>query len=166
MPKYATSGSASILPNTVLPTSLWPGDECYVWGLSYVLATGPTPGQVQQPNDTNVLGEVVNVGDRSVAVALAARPGGGAPAGLMVQISATADPGASEIDVQDAAVDADGAYLTSSASTSYKLTAWTKQSANLWTAWTELQPEGGRFVSLKCIANPNAVKFTAKLVYV
>ena len=164
MGAYASSGSNSLVPNSVLPACLWPGDEIYVLGLSYVLATGPTPGQILAPNDSNVLFEAVTIGERSLAVALAPRPGGGAPPGLMVQVTANADPGASEIDIQDSAVDADGAYLTP-AGASYKLTAWTNNGA-VYTAWAEFQPESGPFVSLKVVLNPNTVKFTAKLKYV
>ncbi len=164
MPAYATSGTSSMVRNPSLPVVLYPGDDTYVFGTSYDTTKGPTPGQIQTANDDNVLFEAAALGARSVAVALAPRPGGGVP-GLMVQVTANANPGAAEIDVQDAAIDADGAYQTNSSSASYKITVWTQVGA-VWTAWTELQPEGGRFVSLKVIANPNIVKFTAKLSYV
>jgi hypothetical protein len=84
----------------------------------------------------------------------------------MVQVFASANPGAAEIDVQDAAIDADGAYVTSS-NTAYKLTTWTQVGGSgLYTAWAEFQPEGGRFISLKVIANPNGVNFIAKVSYI
>jgi hypothetical protein len=166
MPAYNTSNTGNLTDNPVLPSVLWPGDDIYLFGLSYVAASGPTPGQIQAANDANVLFETVTVNERSISVALAPRPGGGSAPGIMVQVFANAAPGAAEIDVQDAAVDADGAYLTPN-NTAYKLTAWTQLGGSaIYTAWTELQPEGGRFMSLKCIANPNAVKFTAKVSYV
>jgi hypothetical protein len=86
----------------------------------------------------------------------------------MVQAIASANPGAAEIDVQDAAVDADGAYLTQTTSAAYKMTVWTAlgDGSGRYISTTQLQPEGGRFISLKCIANPNAVTFTAKVIYV
>lgn len=164
MGQYQTSGTNTLVPNPYPPASMWPGDDVYVLGLSYVLANGPTPGQILAPNDSNVLFEAVTIGERSLAVCLAARPGGGAAPGLIVTVNASANPGASEIDVQDAGIDADGAYLTPSGA-AYKFTAWTNN-GGIYTAWTELQPESGRFVSLKVIANPNGVKFTAKLSYV
>lgn len=159
MPAYATSGSNSLTPNPVLPAVMYPGDDVYVFG-----TCTQNPGQLSTPNDSNVLFETVAAGERSIAVCLAPRPSG-YPPGLMVQVSTNADPGSSaEIDVQDATVDADGAYLTS-ATTTYSIKVWTKNGA-IWTAWAQLQPESGRFVSLKCITNPNGVKFTAKLSYV
>jgi len=165
MPAYATSGSNSLTPNTTPPTVLYPGDDKYLFGTSVAAGTPPTPGQVQAPNDSNVVAEAVVVGERSISVQLAPSPGGGAVPGCIVQVTASANPGAAEIDVQDAAVDADGAYITPTSSASYKITAWTQNGA-VWTAYAELQPEGGRFISLKVIANPNAVSFTAKIAYV
>lgn len=169
MPSYRTgppsplSGTMNL--NTELPTGLYPGDEKYVFGLAQAEGSPPTPGQIQAPNDSNVQFETVVVGERSIAVAISPRPSGGPP-GLMVQITADADPGAAEFDVQDAAIDADAAYITPLTSPAYKITSWTAAGNGQFTAWTELQPEGGRFVTLKCIARPNAVKFKAKIAYV
>jgi hypothetical protein len=84
----------------------------------------------------------------------------------MVQVIASANPGLAEIDVQDAAVDADGAYLTQTTSAAYKMTVWTALPNGTYISTTQLQPEGGRFISLKVILNPNGVTFTAKLAYV
>jgi hypothetical protein len=152
-----------MLPNPVLPTVLWPGDFKYVFGTSPNL-----PGQIPTPNDSNVVTEAVVVGERSIAVALAPRPGGGAPPGVQVQVIASANPGAAEIDVQDASVDADGAYLTQTTSAAYKLTVWTAlgDGSGRFISTTELQPEGTQFISLKVIANPNAVTFTGKVTYI
>jgi hypothetical protein len=150
-------------PNPILPTILWPGDFKYLFG------TSPnTPGTISTPNDSNVVTEAVVVGERSIAIVLAPRPGGGAPPGLMVQVIASANPGAAEIDVQDAAVDADGAYLTQTTSSAYKITTWTilGDASGRYIGTTELQPEGAGFITLKVIANPNAVTFTAKALYV
>lgn len=168
MPSYQNSGLGTMTPNPTLPTVLWPGDEKYVFGTSVAAGTPPTPGIIQTPNDSNVVTEAVVVGERSIAVALAPRPGGGAVGGIMVQAIASANPGAAEIDVQDAAVDADGAYLTQTTSAAYKMTVWTAltDGSGRYISTTQLQPEGGRFISLKVIANPNAVTFTAKIVYV
>src|SRR5271155_1130048 len=152
-----------MLPNPVLPTILWPGDE------KYVLGTSPNnPSQISTPNDSNVVTEAVTVGERSIAIALAPRPGGGAPQGLMVQVIASANPGAAEIDVQDAAVDADGAYLTQTTSTAYKMTVWAAlgDGSGRYISTTELQPEGAQFITLKVVANPNGVTYTAKIVYI
>lgn len=164
MPAYNTSGTNSLTPNPVLPTVLMPGDETYLFGTATL-----TPGQSQKPNDSNVLTEAVTVGERSIAVTLGPRPGGGAPPGMFVQVIANANPGAAEIDVQDAAVDADGAYITPapSGSTAWKMTTWTQIGGTTnYIGTTALQPEGGHFNTLKIIANPNSVSFTAKLVYV
>lgn len=159
MPAYATTATNSSALNPVPPTVLYPGDDVYVLGTMTAV-----PGLSQVPNDSNVLPEAVVVGERSIAVGLAPRPGGGSPAGLMVQVVASANPGAAEIDVQDASVDADAFYLTP-ANAAYKLTSWT-QNGTTWVAWTQLQPESGRFTTVKVVANPNAVKFTCKLSYV
>jgi hypothetical protein len=174
MPQYATSGSGSLALNPVLPAVLWPGDQVYLWGATNTNpgfgaadAGAPPPGQIAAPNDGNVNFEDVVTGARSIAVQLASRPGGGAAPGCMVQVIANGNPGAAEVDIQDAAIDADGAYLTNTSSTIYKLTTWTQiGSSNFWTAWSQFQPEGAGFITLKLIANPNGVEYTAKLVYV
>src|SRR5580700_11374290 len=100
MPKYFNSGLGTMTVNPVPSTGLLPGDEKYLWGTSGI---PPTPGQIQAPNDSNVVTEAVAVNERSIAIQLVPRPGGGSPAGLMVQVIASANPGAAEIDVQDAA---------------------------------------------------------------
>jgi hypothetical protein len=161
MPAYNTSGTGNTTLNPVLPTVLYPGDSKYVFGV------GPNnPGQIPTPNDSNVIAEAVVVGERSIAIALAPRPGGGAPPGIQVQVIASANPGAAEIDVQDASVDADGAYITQTTSAAYKITTWAALPNTTYIGTTELQPEGTAFVSLKVIANPNGVNFTAKITYV
>ncbi len=154
--------------NPTLPTVLYPGDDKYLFGTSVAAGAPPTPGQIQAPNDSNIVLEAVAVGERSIAVALAPRPGGGAVAGIMVEVIASANPGVCEIDVQDAGIDADGAYLTQTTSTAYKITVWTAltDGSGRYVGYTQLQPEGGRFISLKCITNPNGVSFAAKLSYV
>lgn len=167
MPAYANSGTNSLSVNPVLPTVLYPGDEKYVFGTSVAAGTPPTPGIIQTPNDSNVIAEVVTVGERSIAVALAPRPGGGAPPGIQVQITCNINPAAAtEVDIQDAAVDADGAYVTQTTSTAYKVTAWVLN-GGVYTATVELQPEGGRFITLKVVAIVGAtLALTAKIVYV
>jgi len=160
LPQYQNSGLETMALNPILPTVLLPGDETYVFGTMVY-----TPGQSQKPNDSNVVFEAVTLDERSIAVTLAPRPGGGTPPGVMVQIVANANPGVAEIDVQDAAVDADGAYETQTTSTAYKLTVWTQEGA-VWISTTQLQPEGGHFITLLVVANPNAVSFTAKIIYV
>lgn len=167
MGQYANSGKGTMAVNPILPAALYPGDDIYILGTSFVAGQPPTPGQIQTPNDSNVNFEAFAIGARSLAVVLASRPGGGAPPGVIIQITANANPGVMEIDVQDAAIDADGAYLTNaSATNAWKITTWTATNDGKWTAWTELQPEGTRFMSLKCITNPNAVSLTAKVSYV
>jgi hypothetical protein len=166
MPAYLTSGNGTLTVNSAPPTALMPGDEKYLFGTSVAAGVSPTAGAVQNPNDTNVVFETLTVGERSIAIQLVPRPGGGAPAGVMVQVFANANPGASEIDIQDAAIDADGAYVTPN-NAAYKLSVWTQVGGTaFWTASAEIQPEGSRFITLKCIANPSAVGFTAKVVYV
>jgi hypothetical protein len=163
LPQYSNSGLGTMTPNPVLPTILWPGDEKYVFGTSPNL-----PGQISTPNDSNVVTEAVVVGERSIAIALAPRPGGGALPGVIIQAIASANPGVAEIDVQDAAVDADGAYLTQTTSTAYKMTVWTAltDGTGRYISTTQLQPEGGHFITLKVVLNPNAVSYTAKVVYI
>ena len=168
MTAYANSGLGTMLLNPILPTILWPGDEKYVFGTSVAAGLSPTPGISQAPNDSNVIPEAVVLGERSIAVALAPRPGGGAVPGVMVQLIASANPGVAEIDVQDAAVDADGAYLTQTTSTAYKMTVWTAltDGSGRYISTTQLQPEGGHFITLKVVLNPNAVSYSGKIVYV
>lgn len=160
MPQYATSGSLSLVPNTTPPACLWPGDEAYQFGTSAFV-----PGNPQKPTDATVQFETVTVAERSIAVNLANRPGGGSPAGVEVRVFANANPGAAEIDVQIANVDADGAYTTPSGSAAYKITVWT-QEGNQWVGAADLQPLGAPFMTLNVVANPNAVKFWSKVTYV
>lgn len=168
MGQYATSGTGSTVLNTVLPAVLWPGDEVYVWGTAQAAGAAPTPGQIQAPNDSNVVMEAITVGERSLAAALAPRPGGGYPPGIAVLITLSANPGVMEIDVQNAPMDADGVYQTPTGSAVYKITTWNGPTgpSNLYNAYVELEPESDRFVTLKCITNPNGVKATAKISYV
>lgn len=167
MGKYNDSGTGNNTLNPIIPASLWPGDEAYVWGTSFVAGQPPTPGIQQAPNDTNVQFEAVAVGSRSLAVALAPRPGGGAPAGIAVLIVANGNPGVMEVDVENAPADADGIYEVPSAA-AYKITTWNGPIGpnGYYNAYAELQPAGDRFVSLECITNPNSVKLTAKISYV
>lgn len=159
MGQYATSGTSNVTLNPVLPAAMWPGDGVYVWG------TNSVPGTIPAPNDANVQFEAVAVGERSLAVALAPRPGGGSAAGIAVIVQANANPGVMEVDIQNAPIDADGIYLTPSAT--YKLTVWTGPDADgSYFSIAELQPESDNFVSLKCITNPNGVNLKAKIVYV
>lgn len=148
------------------PPSLLPGDERYLFGTTVAAGTGPTPGVVQSPSDANVVTEAAATGVLSQQVHLAPRANGGAP-GVMVQVIASADPGAAEVDIQDAAIDITGAYLVPN-NASYKLTVWTAMAdgTGRYMCYTELQPEGAKFLRLKVVANPNAVTWIAKIVYV
>jgi hypothetical protein len=160
VPAYNTSGTESLAVNPVLPSVLLPGDQKYLFGTTPYL-----PGQVSEPNDANVVTEAVILDERSIAIQLAPRPGGGAPPGLHVIAIASANPGAAEIDIQDAGIDADGAYQTQTTSPAYKMTVWT-QEGPVWVASTQLQPEGGKFLTALIVANPNAVSFIVKAMYV
>jgi hypothetical protein len=155
LPIYNGSGSNSLTRNPVPPTVLYPGDSKYLFGVS-----PNTPGTISTPNDDNVEAETLVDGNASIAICLAPRPGGGAPPGLMVQVFMTADPGAAEVDVQDAAVDADGAYITVD-----QITVFTNN-GSVYVAWTELEPEAGAFIRVACVLNPNAVSMVVKATYV
>jgi hypothetical protein len=166
MPAYATSNTGNVTLNPVIPAALWPGDSAWLFGTSFVAGQPPTPGIIQAPNDTNIQFEAVTVNERSIAVSLASRPGGGAPPGVSILVWANANPGAMEVDIQNSPMDADGFYLTP-AGTSYKITTWTQVGgSNNWFAWVELEPLSDVFVTLKVISNPNSVKLAAKLNYV
>lgn len=162
MPQYAMSNTGSLVLNPVAPTLLYPGDSVYLLGTAV-----QTPGQIAAANDTNVQFEAAAVSERSVAVAFAPRPGSMDRPGAAIYIVANANPGVAEIDVQNSPFDADGAYLTPTGSTAYKITAWTQVGgSNNYVAWAEFQPLADFFTSLKVIANPNAVSFKAKMSYV
>lgn len=157
MPPYATSGQGTVALNTALPTVLQQGDDFYPFG------TAPyTPGAISKPNDTNVQFESVSIGERSIAWTIDHGPAQ-APRSLFVQAFASANPGAAEIDIQDAGIDADGAYATPA--TGNKLgTTWTQVGASgVYTAQVATTQEVGKFSSLKVIANPNAVQFWVKV---
>lgn len=148
------------------PPALEQGGDRYLFGTTVAAGTGPTPGVVQAPNDANVVTEAAATGVLSQQVHLCPRANGGAP-GVIVQVIASADPGAAEVDIQDAAIDITGAYLTPN-NAAYKLTVWTAMAdgTGRYMSYTELQPEGTRFMRLKVVANPNAVTWIAKVVYV
>ena len=76
---------------------------------------------------------------------------------ISVEISFSGDPGAFEIDIQDADTDADKFYQTIPAGGVISAV-----SAN-FTARTELVPIKGRFVRLKLVTRTNAVALTAKI---
>lgn len=160
MPQYQTSGGETLTRNPAAPAVLWPGDEAYQFGTAVL-----TPGQSQKPTDDNVQFEAVTVDERSIAVCFAPRPTGGSPAGVEVRVFANANPGAAEIDVQIANVDADGAYTTPSGSAAYKVTTWTQEGI-IWVGAADLQPLGAQFMTLLVVANPNGVSFWAKTAYV
>ena len=166
MPQYATSGSGNLTPNPVLPATLYPGDSVYLLGTSFVAGQPPTPGIIQAPNDANVQFEAAAVGERSLSANLASRPGGGAAPGASILVVANGNPGVMEVDVQVAPMDADGAYLTPSAT--YKITVWTGPTGpnGYYFGWIELQPTADLFISVLVVTNPNGVKLTAKLNYV
>lgn len=165
MGQYNTSGTGLTTLNPVLPASLWPGDEVYLWGTTGSI---PPAGQIQAPNDSNVVFEAVTVGERSLAANLASRPGGGSAPGVAVLVTANGNPGVMEVDIQNAPVDADGVYQTPTGSSVYKITTWNGPVGpqGYYNAYVELQPLADRFLTLKCITNPNAVKLTAKVIYV
>src|ERR1700680_1449895 len=119
MAQYATSNTGSLVLNPVSPAILGPGDSVYLWGTSFVAGQPPTPGIIQAPNDANVQFETVVVNERSIACNFQPRPGGGNAAGASIMVIANGNPGVMEVDVQVSPMDADGAYLTPSAS--YKI---------------------------------------------
>lgn len=157
MPAYSTSGSDSFVPDPVPPIALGPGDSCYMFGV------GPAT-MTQDVTDANVLPETVVVGERSIAITCTARPGGGAPAGLIIQLFANGNPGGIEVDLQDAGVNAEGFYETP-LNAANKITVWTQEGAN-WVSYAEFQPEAGKFNTLLVVALPNAVKIWAKASYI
>jgi hypothetical protein len=159
MPYYATGGSNSQTPNTVLPTVLQPGDEKYVFG---TVGANPLPGISQNPNDSNVVAEAAVAGGASIAVQLGPRPGGGATPGLSVYVTSSTNPGSSEIDIQEADVDADGAYsLVTSTS---KITTWTQVGA-LWVATIDISSVVGRFVRAYIKTLGTGGNWTVKFTY-
>jgi hypothetical protein len=158
MPQYQNNGLNNLAVNPAPPVALRPQE------VAYLLGTATTAGQ--PISDSNISFEAVTVGERSIAAMLAARPAAGNAPGLRVQVVARANTGAAEIDVQDAGVDAEGAYATPTGSATYKLTTWTALGGGLFMAFAELVPETGPFVTLKVIANPNAVSYWAKVTYV
>jgi hypothetical protein len=167
MPQYATNGTGNLTPNTALPAVIFPGDEVWLFGTSFVAGQPPTPGIIQAPNDSNVQFEAGAVGEASIAACMAERPGGGAGAGASVLVMLNGNPGIMEVDVQLAPMDADGAYLLPAAA-AYKINTWTGPVGpqGYYFAWTELQPLGDQFMRLKVITNPNAVGIAAKVNYI
>jgi hypothetical protein len=77
------------------------------------------------------------------------------------------NPGVMEVDIQNAPMDADGAYLLPTGAT-YKITSWTGPVGpkNYYFAWAELQPVGDDFLRIKVITNPNGVLIAAKVNYI
>jgi hypothetical protein len=84
----------------------------------------------------------------------------------MVEIVFSANPGVFEVDIEEAAIDAESSYLLNSSSTAYKITAATARPDGTYVAWAELQPQGGAFLRLNMVALANVVTTKAKVVYV
>lgn len=145
------------------PPVLSPGDERYLWGTSVAAGVSPTPGQQQAPTDANVVGETLVVGVKSQQVTLTPVPG--RVAGAMVQIVFSGNPGAFEVDVEEAAVDDTNKYILNATSAAYKIVAATAMADGKYVAWAELQPQGGRFLRLGLVALANVVTVTGKVIY-
>jgi hypothetical protein len=84
----------------------------------------------------------------------------------MVEIVFSANPGVFEVDIEEAAIDAESSYLLNSSSTAYKITVATARPDGTYVAWAELQPQGGAFLRLNMVALANVVTTKAKVVYV
>ena len=164
MPPYPGL-TGSLVPSPIVPTVLYPGDNKYLWGTSVASGAAPTPGQQQAPTDANAVFEAVSVSEASIAFSLAAYDR--RTPGLSLVLIANANPGAAEIDIQDASIDADGAYVAQTTSTAYKVTSFAQVGTSAYyIATVELQPSGAPFTRLFMVANPNAVSWLAKVVYV
>ena len=138
------------------PTVLYPGDQKYLFG------TAPA-GAMPQPSDANVVSEAIVAGDESVPVQLASMPG--RVPGCMVQIVASADPGAAVFVIQESAIDTDGSYLVPS-NPAYTLSTWTARGDGTYTVWSQLQPDSSVLLRLSRSAGGNNVNYKAKIAYV
>lgn len=154
------------------PTALYPGDYKYLFGTSYVVATGPTPGQIQPPTDANGVYENLTapIAAAGVAASIAAQlvPSSGRVPGAMVQLVWPADPGAFTCLVQEAAINQEGMFLLPTGSAAYTINAATAMAdgTGRYTAWAQFQPDSGMLLRLKFTALPGSKLVLGKLLYV
>jgi hypothetical protein len=155
MPFYPGASGATT-PTAQVPSSIYAGGWAYLFGV-------PTISN-EPPGDSNISGETPTAGEASVAVALAPAMIGSIVRNVGVQLLFSANPGAFNIQVQEADTDADGFYLTPAAA-AYTITAATEiGSTGKYVARADLGAIGSQFIRLFCDANPNAVSIVAKVV--
>ena len=157
MPSYTgVLGSFVPAPSNASPLALQKGESAYLFG---TLATTATQLPV---NDQNVALEAAPAGvtGASIAVNLQAGSEGQPPPMVTVEIRFSAAPGAGEIiAIQEADTDADGFYITPSAS-AYTVTVF---DAVKFTARVDLSPTGGKFLRVLRTKGANAVTCTVKV---
>jgi hypothetical protein len=130
-----------------------PGGRIYLFGVR----TNPA----QPIGDGNVSFEVPVADLASIEVALV-QPFMSILANVGLELIFNANPGAFNIQVQEADTPADGCYITPSPS-AFTITASTNEGAN-WVARVDLGTIGSKFVRLLVVTWPNAaVGLTAKL---
>jgi hypothetical protein len=151
-PAYNTLVGASFQQ---IPRALYPGTSAYLFGTR---KTAQLP-----PASDNVSFETPGAGQASIPVDMGSQ--GGANVSIVpnvgLELIFNANPGAFNIQVQEADTDADGCFITP-APAAFTITAATQVGA-FWVARVDLGTIGSGLVRLLCSANPNAVGILAKL---
>ena len=140
------------------PLAMGPGDWVFVIGKKSATAT-------QSPaTDATVTYETPVAPYASIAITSGRKEAGYAPS-LSVQILFNANPGAFNVQLQEADTDADGCYITPSNSAFTMTTSTQIQASGIYVVRADLVPLGGRFQRLfiPTNGNPNAVGMIAKL---
>lgn len=156
MPAYPGAPGAIVpVTSNVSGFALNPGDSAFLVG---VLAAGATQLPIQ---DNNVDFEEAPVGMVSISACIAGRKEAGSAPAVSLQLIFEIDPGAFNVQLQEASTDADGCYLTPSAA-AFTITSATNTGGK-FVAFVDDIPTGGRFLRILVKLNPNDADLIAKL---
>lgn len=152
MPFYPGVALATNVNSTPPPYCLSPGDSFYLLG---------TPTNTRRSiGPDNVTGETPIAGQASDRVAIAHLHPSIVP-NVGVELIFSANPGAFNLQLQEADSDADGLFITPSPA-AFTITSATLVGA-LYVARVDVGTFGSRFIRMLCSLNPNAVAIIARI---
>lgn len=159
MPNYPGVANATVpsYPSPAnLPRAISQGDSIYLFGLQ------SNADKSIPISDMNVVGETPAPPQASIAVGIppAAGVNGPQPA-ISVEIGFSGPPGAFNVQIQEADVDADASYITPS-NAAYTMTVVTAQNK----ARADLTTGAGKFIRILLSSRANLVAMTAKVTRV
>lgn len=158
MPNYpGTSGALVSAKSNASPIALAEGESCYLFG---VLAASATQLPV---NDGNVAGETPAAPQASIAVELTAKDAAG-PVMVSVEGYFAAAPGTFSLQIQEADTDADGLYVTPTATVNPNYALYTISAVGSNQQFrADLPSTGGKFLRALLNSRTNAVSLVLKV---